>query len=90
MRVLFSDRDSARANLAEAELIYERTRKNFEQRIVPQQVADRAGQVAGLVLGGGHLPPGLDERQAELDEVEPFDRRGTRDAREPDGRARRS
>jgi HlyD family secretion protein len=42
VRVLFSDRDSARANLAEAELIYERTRKNFEQRIVPQQELDRA------------------------------------------------
>jgi len=42
VRVLFSDRDSARANLAEAELIYERTRKNFEQKIVPQQDLDRA------------------------------------------------
>jgi HlyD family secretion protein len=42
VRVLFSDRDSARASLAEAELIYERTRKNFEQKIVPQQDLDRA------------------------------------------------
>jgi HlyD family secretion protein len=42
VRVLFSDRDSARANLAEAELIYERTRKNFEQKIVPQADLDRA------------------------------------------------
>ena len=40
--MLFSDRDSARANLAEAELIYERTRKNFEQNIVPRADLDRA------------------------------------------------
>lgn len=42
VRVLFSDREAARGNLAEAELIYERTRKNFEQNIVPQADLDRA------------------------------------------------
>jgi HlyD family secretion protein len=42
VRVLFSDRDAARATLAESELIYERTRKNFEQKIVPQADLDRA------------------------------------------------
>ncbi|HKR62591.1 MAG TPA: efflux RND transporter periplasmic adaptor subunit [Thermoanaerobaculia bacterium] len=42
VRALFSDRDSARATLAEAELTYQRARKNFEQHIVPQADLDRA------------------------------------------------
>lgn len=42
MRALLSDRDAARANLAEAQLIYERARKNFEQRIIPAAELDRA------------------------------------------------
>jgi HlyD family secretion protein len=42
MRALFSDRDGARANLAEAERIYERARNNFEQKIIPASELDRA------------------------------------------------
>jgi HlyD family secretion protein len=42
VRVLFSDRDAARASLAEAELTYERAQKNFDQKIVPQAELDRA------------------------------------------------
>ncbi|HEX7831149.1 MAG TPA: efflux RND transporter periplasmic adaptor subunit, partial [Thermoanaerobaculia bacterium] len=42
MRALHSDRDAARANLAEAQLIYERAQKNFDQRIIPQAELDRA------------------------------------------------
>ncbi len=42
MRALFSDRDSARATLAEAQLTYERARSNVEQRISPQADLDRA------------------------------------------------
>jgi HlyD family secretion protein len=42
MRALFSDRDSARATLAEAQLSYERIRNNVEQRISPQAELDRA------------------------------------------------
>ncbi len=42
MRALHSDRDAARANLAEAQLTYDRARKNFEQRIIPAAELDRA------------------------------------------------
>jgi HlyD family secretion protein len=42
VRALFSDRDAARASLAEAQLTYDRTQKNFEQRIVPAADLDRA------------------------------------------------
>jgi HlyD family secretion protein len=42
MRALFSDRDSARASLAEAELTYQRVRNNVEQKISPQAELDRA------------------------------------------------
>jgi len=42
MRALFSDRDSARAQLAEAQLSYDRIRNNVEQRISPQAELDRA------------------------------------------------
>jgi len=42
MRALFSDRDAARATLAEAELTYERARNNFEQKIIPAAELDRA------------------------------------------------
>lgn len=42
MRALFSDRDAARANLAEAQLIYERARKNFSEKIIPAAELDRA------------------------------------------------
>jgi HlyD family secretion protein len=42
MRALHSDRDAARANLAEAQIIYERAQKNFDQRIIPQAELDRA------------------------------------------------
>jgi HlyD family secretion protein len=42
MRALFSDRDSARASLAEAERNYERARSNFAERIIPQAELDRA------------------------------------------------
>ena len=42
MRALFSDRDSARASLTEAELTYQRARNNFEQKIIPAAELDRA------------------------------------------------
>ncbi|HEX8616378.1 MAG TPA: efflux RND transporter periplasmic adaptor subunit [Thermoanaerobaculia bacterium] len=42
MRALFSDRDSARASLAEAQLTYQRARSNVEQKISPQAELDRA------------------------------------------------
>jgi HlyD family secretion protein len=42
MRALFSDRDAARASLAEAQRIYERARTNFEQKIIPAAELDRA------------------------------------------------
>lgn len=35
MRALFSDRDAARANLAEAERNLERARKNYDEKIIP-------------------------------------------------------
>src|SRR5688572_21997274 len=40
VRALFSDRDAARASLSEAELIYQRARNNFEQKIIPQAELD--------------------------------------------------
>lgn len=42
MRAMFSDRDAARANLAEAQRIYERARTNFEGKIIPAAELDRA------------------------------------------------
>lgn len=42
MRALLSDRDAARANLAEAQLTYDRARANFEQKIIPAAELDRA------------------------------------------------
>ncbi len=42
VRALFSDRDGARASLAEAERIYQRARNNFEQKIIPAAELDRA------------------------------------------------
>lgn len=42
MRALFSDRDSARATLAEAQRTWERARNNFEQKIIPAAELDRA------------------------------------------------
>ena len=42
MRALFSDRDSARATLAEAQQTYDRARNNFEQKIIPAAELDRA------------------------------------------------
>jgi HlyD family secretion protein len=42
MRAIFSDRDAARANLAEAQRIYERARVNFEGKIISAAEVDRA------------------------------------------------
>jgi HlyD family secretion protein len=42
VRALFSDRDAARANLAEAERTLQRARNNFEQKIIPAAELDRA------------------------------------------------
>jgi HlyD family secretion protein len=42
MRALLSDRDAARASLAEAQLTYDRARANFDQRIIPAAELDRA------------------------------------------------
>jgi HlyD family secretion protein len=42
MRALFSDRDAARAGLAEAQLTFERARNNFDQKIIPAAELDRA------------------------------------------------
>ncbi|MGZ5444908.1 MAG: efflux RND transporter periplasmic adaptor subunit [Thermoanaerobaculia bacterium] len=42
MRALFSDRDAARATLAEAQLNFDRARSNFSERIIPQAELDRA------------------------------------------------
>ncbi|HEX8152859.1 MAG TPA: efflux RND transporter periplasmic adaptor subunit [Thermoanaerobaculia bacterium] len=42
MRALFSDREAARANLAEAERNLERARKNVQGQIIPQAEYDRA------------------------------------------------
>ena len=42
MRALFSDRDAARSNLAEAQRIYDRARVNYEQKIIPLAELDRA------------------------------------------------
>jgi HlyD family secretion protein len=45
MRALFSDRDAARASLAEAQLSYDRARSNFAERIIPQAELDKARSV---------------------------------------------
>jgi HlyD family secretion protein len=42
VRALFSDRDAARANQAEAQRIFERARTNFDQKIIPAAELDRA------------------------------------------------
>jgi HlyD family secretion protein len=42
MRALFSDRDSARATLSEAQSIFERARNNFQEKIIPAAELDRA------------------------------------------------
>jgi HlyD family secretion protein len=42
VRALFSDRDSARATLAEAQSTFERARNNFQQKIIPAAELDRA------------------------------------------------
>jgi HlyD family secretion protein len=42
MQALLSDRDGARANLADAERTYARARNNYEQKIIPQAELDRA------------------------------------------------
>lgn len=42
MQALFSERDAARANAAEAQLTFERARRNFEERIIPAAELDRA------------------------------------------------
>jgi HlyD family secretion protein len=42
VRALFSDRDAARANLAEAERIYQRAKNNFDQKIIPAAELDRS------------------------------------------------
>jgi len=42
MRALFSDREAARATLAEAQLNFERARSNFAGKIIPQAELDRA------------------------------------------------
>jgi HlyD family secretion protein len=41
-RALLSDRDAARANLADAQLTFQRARNNFEQKIIPAAELDRA------------------------------------------------
>lgn len=42
MRALLSDRDAARANLADAQNTFQRARNNFEQKIIPAAELDRA------------------------------------------------
>ena len=42
MRALFSDRDAARASLAEAQLNFTRAQSNFNEKIIPQAELDRA------------------------------------------------
>jgi len=42
MRALFSDRDAARASLADAESTFQRARNNFAQQIIPAAELDRA------------------------------------------------
>jgi HlyD family secretion protein len=42
VRALFSDRDAARATLAEAQSSYQRTKNNFDQKIIPAAELDRA------------------------------------------------
>ena len=42
MRALFSDREAARATMAEAQLSFDRARSNFSEKIIPQAEFDRA------------------------------------------------
>ena len=42
MRVLFSEREAVRANLGEAQRIYERAQANYDQKIIPAADLDRA------------------------------------------------
>src|SRR6266540_2012085 len=42
LQALFSDRDAARANLAEAERNYQRAQKNYNQKIIPLAELERA------------------------------------------------
>lgn len=42
MQALFSDRDAARAQMSDAQLTYERARRNLAQQIIPQAELDRA------------------------------------------------
>jgi HlyD family secretion protein len=42
VRALFSDRDAARATLNEAQSNYQRTKNNFDQKIIPAAELDRA------------------------------------------------
>jgi HlyD family secretion protein len=42
MRALFSDRDAARANLAEAQQNFQRAQRNYQERIIPAAELDRA------------------------------------------------
>jgi HlyD family secretion protein len=42
MRALFSDREAARATLAEAQLNFDRARSNFNEKIIPAAELDRA------------------------------------------------
>lgn len=45
MRALFSDREAARATLAEAQLNFDRARSNFNEKIIPAAELDRARSV---------------------------------------------
>ena len=45
MRALFSDRDSARASLSEAQSTFDRAKNNFDQKIIPAAELDRARSV---------------------------------------------
>src|SRR5215207_432788 len=42
MRAIFSDRDAARATLAEAQRTFERARSNYDEKIIPLAELDRA------------------------------------------------
>src|SRR5688572_14591914 len=57
MRALFSDRDSARATLTEAERTFERAQSNYRQQIIPQSELDRARS-------------GLDSARANVSSIE--------------------
>lgn len=42
MRALYSDREASRASLADAQLTFDRAKKNFDQKIIPAAEIDRA------------------------------------------------